>query len=231
VAAEPGNSAPENRPRMRGRPRAFPVAEMATFDQVIKVAGDLFAEVGFEAATIAEIARRAHIDRKAIYYHFDSKLGLLRAYGDLVIAPLIEFARWANEDPDPASRVVSFVLHAVSEATADRGTVIRFVMADWSAPSGVNPLAERVTWLRQQGILAYAQGNRLGIWQIGEPSQAAHLLEALCYGALVAGHSTSQVECDAAHLLRSFGMAESAIPDAIERGRTAVANWKAQRAH
>lgn len=45
----------------------------ATRARLLEAAGDLFAEVGFTAATIDEIVRRAGFTRGAFYAHFDDK--------------------------------------------------------------------------------------------------------------------------------------------------------------
>ena len=59
---------------------------------VLDAAGAVFLDVGFQAATTAEIARRARVSKRTIYELFGSKAGLLdaliRASTDRMTAPL-----------------------------------------------------------------------------------------------------------------------------------------------
>ncbi|MEU6577647.1 ScbR family autoregulator-binding transcription factor [Streptomyces sp. NPDC046805] len=50
-----------------------------TRQSILAAAAAVFAEVGYEAATIAEILRRARVTKGALYFHFPSKEELARA--------------------------------------------------------------------------------------------------------------------------------------------------------
>jgi AcrR family transcriptional regulator len=50
-----------------------------TRDRVLDAARSLFAEAGFHGASLEEVARRADVARKTVYYQFGSKRGLLAA--------------------------------------------------------------------------------------------------------------------------------------------------------
>ncbi|HEV8064725.1 MAG TPA: helix-turn-helix domain-containing protein, partial [Acidimicrobiales bacterium] len=57
----------------RGRRRLSSTERRA---QLIEVGRDTFADVGYEAATVEEIARRAGITKPIVYGHFGGKEGL-----------------------------------------------------------------------------------------------------------------------------------------------------------
>ncbi|MEU1409958.1 helix-turn-helix domain-containing protein, partial [Streptomyces sp. NPDC005728] len=57
---------------------------------ILVAAAGVFAEVGFEAATIAEILQRAGVTKGALYFHFASKQELAQAVlaGQLAAVPV-----------------------------------------------------------------------------------------------------------------------------------------------
>ena len=57
-----------------------------TRDKIFTVALDVFAERGYEKATLREIADRLGVTRPALYYHFASKEAILEAVHDQVAA-------------------------------------------------------------------------------------------------------------------------------------------------
>jgi AcrR family transcriptional regulator len=59
-------------------------------EQMLTVAGEVFAERGFHAASMDEIADRADISKPMIYAYFSSKEGLYSAYMERVGAQLLE---------------------------------------------------------------------------------------------------------------------------------------------
>lgn len=80
----------------RGRPRA-PTGRERILDAALAV----FAERGYEASSIAEIADRAGVAKSVIYHHFGSKAGLYEAILEDETAALVaEIAAALPADPD-----------------------------------------------------------------------------------------------------------------------------------
>ncbi|MFK4385638.1 MULTISPECIES: TetR/AcrR family transcriptional regulator [unclassified Bradyrhizobium] len=64
----------ENRQRRRGRP-----ANEALGQTIVDAARELFLELGFQATTLDQVARRAKISKLSIYRHFENKEALFGA--------------------------------------------------------------------------------------------------------------------------------------------------------
>lgn len=82
AVTEPGATA-DGRPRVRmtGRQRR---------EQLVAVGRSLFAEKGFEATSIEEIAARAGVSKPVVYEHFGGKEGLYAVVVDREMADLLE---------------------------------------------------------------------------------------------------------------------------------------------
>ncbi|TIX95791.1 MAG: helix-turn-helix transcriptional regulator, partial [Mesorhizobium sp.] len=64
----------ENSRGRRGRP-----ANEALGQTIVDTAGELFAELGFQATTLDKVAQRAKISKLSIYKHFENKEALFGA--------------------------------------------------------------------------------------------------------------------------------------------------------
>ena len=68
-----------------------------TRHSITKAAIDLFAERGFEGASVREIVARARVNQAAISYHFKSKDGL---YGEILKIAFETFTKHSASDPE-----------------------------------------------------------------------------------------------------------------------------------
>ncbi len=59
-----------------------------TTDAILDAAERLFAEKGYQAASVREITRLADVNVAAIHYHFGDKTAVLRAVTDRIVAPM-----------------------------------------------------------------------------------------------------------------------------------------------
>jgi AcrR family transcriptional regulator len=79
-------------------------------DRIVAAARELFAEKGFDAVSIAELAAGAEVNRALIYYYFEDKLDLYRAAVESVLAFLPDL--WAKDEVltgPPADRLDAFI--------------------------------------------------------------------------------------------------------------------------
>jgi AcrR family transcriptional regulator len=83
VEAEQDNEQDPDGPRWRRRSDARP-------GEIVRAALDVFAEKGFAAARMEEIARRAGVTKGTVYLYFPSKDDLFRAVVHETIVPAVE---------------------------------------------------------------------------------------------------------------------------------------------
>lgn len=74
---------PSGEPKFRRRPEARPA-------EILAAALEVFAERGFQAARLEEVARRAGVSKGALYLYFETKADLFRAVVTEAISPNIE---------------------------------------------------------------------------------------------------------------------------------------------
>jgi AcrR family transcriptional regulator len=87
--------------------------ERSTADEIAAAAADLFARKGFAATSIREIAEAVGVTKPTLYYHFESKEGLIQ---HIVLASFASF-RDALERADEESLEDS--LRAIARANLD----------------------------------------------------------------------------------------------------------------
>lgn len=92
-----------------------PAGGSDTREAILTAAGELFAEVGFERATMREVATRAGVDPALIHHYFVNKDGLLAAALALPVDPA---ALLAGLDQDPGRA---------------GGAIVRRVLGVWEA--------------------------------------------------------------------------------------------------
>lgn len=119
------------------------VPEKNSASRILDAALELFAEKGYEAASIREICERAGITRPTLYYFFESKEGLYRA---LVAEATREFDRTVNEGlasaPDLRGKFKG-VARKFFEDVVQRPTLVRFVYGlVWSTTN--SPFAQEL---------------------------------------------------------------------------------------
>ncbi|HEY8572071.1 TetR/AcrR family transcriptional regulator [Phenylobacterium sp.] len=113
-------------PKFRRRKAARP-------DEIVHAALQVFAERGFAAAKLDEIARRAGVSKGALYLYFETKEDLFRAVVERAIAPNVAVVRtMAAAHPGPFSDLIRGIaahIAGVVEATPIGG-VAKMVIAE-----------------------------------------------------------------------------------------------------
>ena len=118
--ADPGE------PKFRRRKAARP-------GEIVEAALAVFAERGFAAARLEEIARRAGVSKGALYLYFETKEELFRAVVDQAIAPNMQAIRAiVAAHPGPLSDLLRLVAGRVGllMETLPVGGVVKMVIAE-----------------------------------------------------------------------------------------------------
>src|ERR1700719_4583995 len=88
------------------------VSEEKTRDKILTAAGEVFAEQGFEGATIRAITERAGVNVAAVNYHFRDKAELYTRVVVDACSARTAFREAMAEAPDsPAERLGSLIYH------------------------------------------------------------------------------------------------------------------------
>jgi len=116
----------DDAPRWRRRKTARPA-------EIIEAALSVFAETGFAAARLDEIARRAGVSKGALYLYFETKEDLFRAAIRGAVTPNLEGIRAVAEAFDgPFAQLAPMILARAAHAMSDGrlGAVVKMVVAE-----------------------------------------------------------------------------------------------------
>jgi AcrR family transcriptional regulator len=115
--------------RMPQRTRAPRARGVATRERLLDAAYVLFAERGYAATSTAQICRRAGAVKTALYWHFDSKEGLLAAALErAALAQVEEIQKSAYLEGDPLSRLDRF-LGGLRQLVEERPEMMRLLLS------------------------------------------------------------------------------------------------------
>jgi TetR/AcrR family transcriptional regulator len=170
---------------------AQPQARTAkTRDRIERAALEAFSEMGFDAASTREIAKRAGVKQQLISYHYGSKLGLWKAsvdreFGDF--GERIESRLAGLEGVDPATQL-RLLLREFILYSAEHPEIARFMMHESGRPG------PRFTWLYERHtkflierlIEGFELAQERGLAAQGDPT---HLVYVLIGGVSIFSHN------------------------------------------
>jgi TetR/AcrR family transcriptional regulator len=140
--------------RPRGRPTKRARGRGVTRETIIEAATEEFAELGYEGATTASIARRVRVTQPLIHYHFGSKEALWRATVDTIFGKLmqqIEETERKVEAMGPAAKFLTLTYGFIDFAVANpeyariihNEGVVSTPRLDWLVEKHIRPLYQR----------------------------------------------------------------------------------------
>ena len=123
----------------------------------------VFAEQGYQSATIDAIADRAGIGKGTVYEYFRNKQELFFGVFDDYIASMAEFARQSMEVPSAtAAEQIQQAIHSVLAMSAEGRDLFPLVFEFWSASASPERQARVATMFRE----TYAKFRELIATQI-----------------------------------------------------------------
>lgn len=76
---------------------------------IIEAASQYFAQFGYAATKVADIAKQANIPKPNIYYYYNSKDNLYRAVLESVTEPLLQASKPIQELDDPIEALTAYI--------------------------------------------------------------------------------------------------------------------------
>lgn len=106
--------------------------------EILAVALDLFAEKGFSATRMEDVAKRAGISKGAVYLYFTDKTALLRAIVETTIARELQaVGARAESEPGPASPIITAAATQIARRLTETRLpeILKLIIAE----SGAHP--------------------------------------------------------------------------------------------
>lgn len=123
-------------------------------EQLIAVARSLFAEKGFDATSIEEVAARAKVSKPVVYEHFGGKEGLYAVIVDRELGTISSTITAALESSDSSSMTVELAALALLTYIEDRPDGFRILSAGNDRAAGTYQTLLADVAIQVSGILA-----------------------------------------------------------------------------
>jgi TetR/AcrR family transcriptional regulator len=154
----------------------------ATQRRLLEAGAELFAEIGYEAATLERLAEAAGVTKAMVRYHFEDKGGLYRAVLEESfdhIALTIAAAR--DADLQPAVKLTAYV-RTLAKAIQERPHIGALLVTDYAAGRIAHDKALTASLMRfsQSTATVLAEGQRAGAFR----KLDAHLFHLWLVGAI-----------------------------------------------
>jgi len=122
----------------------------ATQDRILRAAGGLFVERGYEHTTIADVADLAGVSRATIFWHFGDKAGLFREALTSLLMPFRETMAENLEISDPRQRLDGLIAVYDHFVLHQRETIEGIVRLAIESPDFANSLLPSLMDLHQR---------------------------------------------------------------------------------
>lgn len=156
--------------------------EQLELTPILSASLDAFYESGFHGASVREIARRVGVTVPSLYYHHQSKEGLLIALLELSISDLRSRALAANAagDDDPVQRLANVIFTIVLQMTnrarlaALEGEARYLGAENWERYRAVRKGVEGLV------LDIVHDGNSSGDFDVDDPAETTRAILGMC---------------------------------------------------
>ncbi len=166
--------------RRMGRPPLDEMPEGERRTQILRIARDLFAQRGYAAVSLGDIAQAVGVSKAAIYHHFSSKDELYTAMLCDLLARIGAGMRSIVAAPEPLRTRIEWFARAIANipADADMDAMMRDV-AEHLAPEQRQRIAAAHVALTDPPLALMREGVAQGTLR-GDPHVLAHAFVHLC---------------------------------------------------
>ena len=190
TAASARRKSPPARANARGRP---PKAELNasaldTRNRILQAAATAFHTLGFDGASVKNVAERVGITPAALYWHFKSKQDILYALLEDKMQDFVEFVLAASGQDEDPSRQLELIAAAHARWQLSQQHILGFIGTTHSISilaSGLTTRQRNVleTWQRKylERLAEILRGGvRLKQFVIEDPTATALMIIAMC---------------------------------------------------
>ena len=168
---------------------------------MVRLAGELFAQKGFRATTVREIAEAAGILSGSLYHHFDSK----ESIGDEILSSFIndvlaDYRAAAGAAVSPRE-VLEQIVRSTSQTLGRHRPALAMLQNDWSyfaAQPRFSYIRRAVGEIERTWVTQLERGQELGVFRADlDPKLTYRLLRDVLWipsqWRVAGGYSTDQV--------------------------------------
>ena len=153
-------------------------------DEILDVAGRLFATKGYESTTINDLLDATDIARGTLYHHFTSKEqvldGLIRRHGDRLLATIEAVAA----SKGPALSKLAACIVGLAPADDEQATLMTELSVAGDAVMFHKSLDYIVMRLAPVGARVVEQGVAEGVFRVADPLAAVRVLLAATHALM-----------------------------------------------
>ncbi|NEW27090.1 TetR/AcrR family transcriptional regulator [Nocardia cyriacigeorgica] len=149
---------------------------------ILSASLDAFFEFGFHGASVREIARRVGVTVPSLYYHYQSKEGLLIALLERSISDLRSRARAANAagDGDPVQRLANVIFTIVLQMTNQARLAALEGEARYLCPENWERYRAMRKSIETLVLETVRDGNSAGDFAVDDPAETTRAILGMC---------------------------------------------------
>lgn len=145
--------------------------QRVTLERLVAVAGELFAERGYRATTLDDVANALNVKKASLYYYIDSKNSLLRAIYNQILGRIADqVVPISKLDLPPDERLRRMLESHIDFVTAERSLLSVVFQEEWELP---DEMQETIKLMKRSYEDAFAtvvdEGQRAGQLRAGSP--------------------------------------------------------------